>query len=161
MHWVLPTGELGTGSRACQRAPGPEQGLAATSQLLWELLGAALSLLGWISVTPTKEKGLVTLVTAAHEGEGCAPFWKKHPWRQGAEPGAGTDTHQNYIPQSFLSCQEQAEINLSKLLNLRGNHNPKLNSHKQVVSAGAYTLWDYTRHLHFTGEINVYLCKSL
>lgn len=63
----------------------------------------------------------------------------KQPWRQGAEPRAGTDTHQSYIPCSYFPCQEQAEMNLSKL-NLRGKHNPKWDSHKQVISPGVYTL---------------------
>lgn len=52
-----------------------------------------------------------------------------------------------FIPCSYFPCQEQAEINLSKLLNLRGKHNPKLGRHKQVTAAGVCTLGDYTRHI--------------
>lgn len=52
-----------------------------------------------------------------------------------------------FIPRSYVPCQEQPEINLSKLLNLRGKHNPKLDRHKQVTAAGACTLGDYTRHI--------------
>lgn len=52
-----------------------------------------------------------------------------------------------FISHSYFPCQEQAEINLSKLLNLRGKHNPQLDRRKQVTAAGVCTLGDYTRHI--------------
>lgn len=84
MPGVLATGELGTGSRACQGAPEAEQSLAATSQLGSALSGGVgfrhrlsyslqLQGKGW-SQQPMKDRG-VPLTETALEAISRAQGW--------------------------------------------------------------------------------------
>lgn len=93
--WPQGSWALGVGlAREPQNQSRAWQPHSSSCEICWELPGLWCG--GFQSqdqlFPPANEK---VLVTAAHEGEGCAPYRKKQPWRQPPEPRAATDTHQN------------------------------------------------------------------